>query len=139
MILKLVFLLHLIGINGELLILLILAGNLKFILLFPAIFYKCPVHQLYFEKVLGHRPNVQLSKLLVQRQNGVTSLECWETCKNDLDCTSFIFFLSSLQCFGFTRNEKSENYQFLDESAIEFVTDSNVIYFEKICLDGNLI
>lgn len=110
--------------------------NLNF---FLAIFYKCPVHQLYFEKVLGHRPAVQLTKLLVQRQNGVTSLECWETCRNDLDCSSFIFFLSSLQCFGFTRNENSEKYQLLNESADEFITDSNVIYFEKICLDGNLL
>lgn len=138
MIFKLIFLLHLIGINGELLIIFNFGVIFKFKFKFLAIFYKCPVHQLYFEKVLGHRPTVQLAKLLVQRQNGVTSLECWETCKNDLDCSSFIFFLSSLQCFGFTRNENSEKYQFLDESTVEFITDSNVIYFEKICLDGKL-
>lgn len=96
-----------------------------------------------FIKIIGFRPAIEkFSHILLRGNNNTDSyttntinLKCWDLCKNDQDCSGYVIFYTTSECYGFTQNSRSPNYDYLD-TAIDLIPDSNAIYFEKKCLDG---
>jgi hypothetical protein len=102
------------------------------------------LYQQHFEKVIGYRPpsisltDINLIKRASPQPNGLPNAvnrECWTICKNDPDCSGYILFYNSSECYGFTRNERNQRYEYIRDGE-RLKPDSDAVYFEKICLDS---
>ncbi|XP_055849800.1 uncharacterized protein LOC129914525 [Episyrphus balteatus] len=105
-----------------------------------ALLLKCPVYQLHFQKIVGFRPPAELMTegnvlYAADPTNPFDLINpiCWDLCKQDENCLSYILNLDTNQCFGFSIFELSNLYQQSGQD-IELIADNNAIYFEKTCL-----
>lgn len=105
-----------------------------------ALLLKCPVYQLHFQKIVGFRPSVDFmtENNILYAADPANPFDlinpiCWDLCKQDENCLSYILNLDTNQCFGFSIFDMSNLYHKLGQE-IELIADTNAIYFEKTCL-----
>lgn len=136
-------------------------NELIFFLLIASIF-RCPLYRQFFQKILGFRPSVNrlndtsfLYKTTPNVSNYIDhntinnrfipltqdlprlaiNLDCWQKCKDDIECSGYVLFFNATVCYGFTKNDKSRRHLTLlmNDSLVQ---DSSAVYFEKICLNN---
>ncbi|XP_055903284.1 uncharacterized protein LOC129939332 [Eupeodes corollae] len=105
-----------------------------------ALLLKCPIYQLHFQKIVGFRPStdVMTEKNILYSADPENPFDlinpiCWDLCKQDENCLSYILILDTNQCFGFSIFDLSNLYQQMGQD-LELIADTNAIYFEKTCL-----
>lgn len=101
--------------------------------------YKCAVHQLHFQKVLGFRPQFHSASpahlLHHDAQSTAINQICLAKCRDDIECSSYVLFFNTSECYGFSLHDRSTRYEPLRPTD-DLVADSMAVYFEKICLSG---
>lgn len=112
--------------------------NIYFLPFSATLYQKCPPHSQHFEKILGFRPDTQqythvLHRQTIQNSTNAINYNCWQLCQRDIECSSYVLFFLTFECFGFSQNPKSLTYQYLPEQ-IDLVADPNSVYFEKTCI-----
>lgn len=124
--------------------------------------FRCPLYRQYFQKILGFRPSVitlnhtsflygttpnasnyindntinnKFIPLSQDQPRLAINLECWQKCKDDIECSGYVLFFNATVCSGFTKNDKSRRHLTLlmNDSLVQ---DSSAVYFEKICLNN---
>lgn len=103
---------------------------------------RCPLYRQYFQKILSYRPIITTeigpsSKLINSNNQQLLAInvDCWAKCKQDIECSGYVLFFNSTECYGFTKYEKSNKY-YIPINSDTLEQDSNAVYFEKICLNN---
>lgn len=77
------------------------------------------------------------------RPGEAVNVKCARVCREDPNCYGYLLVFSQNNCYGYTSNAtaatavgSATHYDYIDESSHQLVTDVNVAFFVKSCLDG---
>lgn len=117
----------------------------------------CPSYSQKFQKVIGYRPPTEYltRENVINTQNyypddpatlpshftsssNLLNPTCWSICQLDENCIGYVLSISTYECFRVSILDRNDGYQKLMTSNDFLIADQNAIYFEKVCLSGQL-
>lgn len=108
---------------------------------------KCPAYLQKFQKTIGYRPPTEFltKESLASSENSFHASDsnllnptCWNICQIDENCIGYVLSISTFECFGVSIFGGNDVYEQKLVSDDFLIADSNAIYFQKVCLTGQL-